>query len=168
MLFRSRRFDDVLRTEWPRARRDQYPVSLLLANVDRFRLYGENHGADAGDHCLKGFAKAITANLKRPADLAGRYGDEFAILLPNTDSQGAMTVAEKCRADIEALKISNTGSEQKVLTVSIGVASMVPLENIAYEELIRVANRALKNAKEQGRNLVRIARHRSIALDGDH
>ena len=167
-LVNRRRFDDVLRTEWPRARRDQYPVSLLLANVDRFRLYGENHGADAGDHCLKGFAKAITANLKRPADLAGRYGDEFAILLPNTDSQGAMTVAEKCRADIEALKISNTGSEQKVLTVSIGVASMVPLENIAYEELIRVANRALKNAKEQGRNLVRIARHRSIALDGDH
>ena len=163
-LVNRRRFDDALRTEWPRAQRDKYPISLLLCNIDLFKLYCESHGADAGDNCLRKFASVITANLKRPADLAARYGDEYAILLPNTDSQGALTVAEACRAGIEALQIPSEWSEANVVTVSIGVASMVPAGNLAYEELIRVANRALKNAKEQGRNLVRIARHRSITI----
>ncbi|OGB25837.1 MAG: diguanylate cyclase response regulator [Burkholderiales bacterium RIFCSPLOWO2_02_FULL_57_36] len=166
-LVNRRRFDDVLRAEWPRAQRDKYPVSLLLCNVDLFKLYGESHGAEAGDQCLKKFAAVVTAILKRPADLAGRYGDEFAILLPNTDSQGAMTIAETCRAGMESLQIPSEWSEKNVLTISIGVASMVPNGELGYEELIRVANRALKNAKEQGRNLVRIARHRSITVDDE-
>lgn len=166
-LVNRRRFDDVLRTEWPRAQRDKYPVSLLLGNIDFFKLFGESQGAEAADNCLKKIAKVITANLKRPADLAARYGDEFAILLPNTDSQGAMKVAEACRAGIEALQIPSEWSSTNIVTISIGVASMVPVESIAYEELIRVANRALKNAKTQGRNLVRIARHRSLTIDDE-
>ena len=166
-LVNRRRFDDVLRTEWPRGQRDKYPISLLLCNVDLFKPYGESHGADAGDLCIKKIAKVLTGNLKRPADLAARYGDEFAILLPNTDSQGAMTVAEACRTGIESLRIPSEWSEKNVVTASIGVASMVPVEGIAYEELIRVANRALKNAKTQGRNLVRIARHRSLTADDE-
>lgn len=166
-LANRRRFDDVLRTEWPRAQRDKYPVSLLLCNVDLFKLFCESRGAQDGDNCLKKIATVITANLKRPADLASRYGDEFAVLLPNTDSQGAMRVAEACRYAIESLAIPSEWSDKNVLTMSIGVASMVPTEELAYEEVIRVANRALKNAKEQGRNLVRIARHRSLTVDDD-
>lgn len=166
-LVNRRRFDDVLRTEWPRAQRDKYPIALLLGNIDFFKLFGESQGAETADSCLKKIAKVVTANLKRPADLAARYGDEFAILLPNTDSQGAMKLAEACRAGIEALQILNEWSATNVLTISIGVASMVPVEGIAYEELIRVANRALKNAKNQGRNLVRIARHRSLNIEDE-
>ncbi len=166
-LANRRRFDDVLRTEWPRAQRDKYPVSLLLCNVDLFKLFCESNGAQAGDNCLKKFAAVITANLKRPADIAARYGDEFAVLLPNTDSQGAMKVAEACRHAIESLAIPSEWSDKNVLTMSIGVASMVPTEELAYEEVIRVANRGLKNAKEQGRNLVRIARHRSVVIEDE-
>jgi two-component system chemotaxis family response regulator WspR len=166
-LGNRRRFDDLLRIEWARARRDKYPVSLLLCNVDLFKLYGESHGAAAGDKCLKEFARVITANLKRPADFAARYGDEFAILLPNTDSRGAMTVAEACRANVESLLIPSEWSPDSVVTMSIGVASMVPDGSLAYEQLIRAANRALKNAKEQGRNMVRIARHGSITVDDE-
>jgi two-component system chemotaxis family response regulator WspR len=88
-------------------------------------------------------------------------------VLPGTDSQGAMKLAEACRAGIESLHIPCESPGKNVLTMSIGVASMVPTENLAYEELIRVANRALKNAKEQGRNLVRIARHRSIIAEDE-
>lgn len=166
-LANRRRFDDVLRAEWTRAARDNYPVSLILGNLDLFKLFGENHGAEAGDNCLKKIAKIVTANLKRPADLAARYGDEFAILLPNTDSRGAMSVAEACRAGVEALRIPSEWSDKQVLTMSVGVACMVPPENLAHEELIRVANRALKNAKTQGRNLVRIARHRSVSVEDE-
>ena len=166
-LANRRRFDDILRIEWARGQREKYPVSLLLGNMDAFKLYGERHGIEAGDECLKKVAGVITSFLKRPADLGSRHGDEFAILLPNTDSQGAMKVAEACRAGIEALRLQSAHSENKILTMSIGVASMVPVDNLAYEELIRVANRALKNAKEQGRNLVRIARHRSLMIDGE-
>jgi two-component system chemotaxis family response regulator WspR len=164
-LANRRRFDDVLRIEWSRAQRDKYPVSLLLGNIDAFKAYADRHGVTTADNALKRIATVITSHLKRPADLASRYGDEFAIVLPNTDSQGAMKVAEACRADIEALRIAFEPQGKNVLTMSIGVASMVAPENLAYEELIRVANRALRNAKEQGRNLVRIARHRSIVIE---
>jgi two-component system chemotaxis family response regulator WspR len=166
-LANRRRFDDVLRVEWARAQRDKYPVSLLLGNVDSLNLYIDRHGATAGDDCLRKVAAVIIEHLKRPADLGSRCGDEFAVVLPNTDSQGAMRVAELMRADIESLRIPCESSERNVLTMSIGVAGMVPTESLAYEELIRVANRALKNAKEQGGNLVRIARHRSIAIEDE-
>jgi two-component system chemotaxis family response regulator WspR len=164
-LSNRRRFDDVLRTEWPRAQRERSSISLLLCNIDLFKLYCESHGAEAGDQFLKKVAKVITARLKRPADLAARYGDEFAVLLPNTDSEGALNVAESCRAGVEALQIPSEWSPRNVLTMSIGVASMIPVDSLPYEELIRVANRALKNSKAQGRNLVRMARHRAVTIE---
>jgi two-component system chemotaxis family response regulator WspR len=159
-LANRRKFDDVVRTEWPRAQREKYPISLLLCDVDSFKPYNESAGPEAGDACLKKIAAILTKSLRRPADLAARYGDEFALVLPNTDSEGAMIVAEACRAAVEALKIGNQGSKKNVITLSIGVASITPAENAKYEDLFTAAARGLKNAKDQGRNLVRIARHR--------
>jgi two-component system chemotaxis family response regulator WspR len=160
-LANRRKFDDVVRLEWPRAQRDKYPISLLLCDVDAFKPYNDSAGQEAGDECLKRIAAVLTKSLRRPADLVARYGDEFAMILPNTDSEGAMTVAEACRAGVEALKIADAGSPQ--VTLSIGVSTVVPSESMKYEDLFTAAARGLKNAKDQGRNLVRIARHRIVA-----
>jgi two-component system chemotaxis family response regulator WspR len=165
-LANRKRFDEVLRIEWARAHREKYPVSLLLCDIDMLKPYVEHHGTEATDNCIRKIAGVINAGLKRPADLAARYDDEFAILLPNTDSQGALAVAEACRARVEALRIPSQWSAKNVLTMSVGVASMVPPEKLPYEEIIRIADRALKNSKAQGRNLVRLARHRSL-MSGD-
>jgi two-component system chemotaxis family response regulator WspR len=159
-LANRRKFDDVVRIEWQRAQREKHPMSLLLCDVDSFKPYNEGAGAEAGDACLKKIAAVLTQNLRRPADLVARYGDEFALILPNTDSDGAMVVAEACRAGVEALNIGNQGSQKNVITLSIGVSSIVPSTSTKYEDLFTAAARGLKNAKDQGRNLVRVARHR--------
>jgi two-component system chemotaxis family response regulator WspR len=165
-LANRRKFDDVVRIEWPRAQRDKYPISLLLCDVDSFKPYNQSAGQEAGDDCLKKIAAILTRNLRRPADLVARYGDEFAMVLPNTDSEGAMKVAEACRAGVEALKIGNQGTQKNVITLSIGVSCVTPGDNVQYEELFKAAARGLKNAKDQGRNLVRIGRYRlAVAAD---
>jgi two-component system chemotaxis family response regulator WspR len=161
-LANRRKFDDVVRIEWPRALREKHPMSLILCDVDSFKPYNETAGAEAGDACLKKIGAVLTKHLRRPADLVARYGDEFAMILPNTDNEGAMSVAEACRAAVESLKISNEGAQKNVITLSIGVACIVPNENTTYEDLFKAAARGLKNAKDQGRNLVRVARHRAV------
>jgi two-component system chemotaxis family response regulator WspR len=159
-LANRRKFEDVIRLEWPRAQRDKYPISLILCDLDSFKPYNESAGQEAGDDCLKKIAAVLTQNLRRPADLVARYGDEFAMILPNTDSEGAMKVAEACRAGVEALKI---GGQKNPVTLSIGVSSVTPTDLIQYDDLFTAAARGLKNAKDQGRNLVRIGRYRPAA-----
>lgn len=151
-----RRFDEMLKIEWQRGHRDKRPVSLLLCDIDHFKIYNDSNGHLAGDLCLKKVAAVLTENLKRPADLAARYGgEEFVLVLPETDLEGAAIVAEACRKQIEALAIGNPmESVGAVITVSIGVAALVPNQNATYEDLIDLADRALFDAKEQGRNRV--------------
>ncbi len=147
------RFDNVLKIEWQRAQRNQETLSLLMCDIDFFKLYNDSHGHLAGDECLKKVASVLGASLRRPGDLAARYGgEEFTLVLPHTTAEGAMTVAEHCRQQVEALALPN--QPERNVTLSIGVASMVPMSDSAPRNLIDNADRALYQAKHAGRNRV--------------
>jgi two-component system chemotaxis family response regulator WspR len=150
-----RRFDEAIRTEWQRALRNKRPLSLLMCDVDRFKLYNDGLGHQAGDLCLQKTAGVLTGCLKRPGDLAARYGgEEFALLLPDTNIDGAAQLAESCRARLEDLALDHPGEGCTVVTLSIGVASIVPTAHNNLEQLIASADKALYAAKERGRNRV--------------
>lgn len=151
-----RRFDEALQLEWLRSQRDRQPVALMMCDVDHFKLYNDSHGHPAGDLCLKKVAAVLTEHLKRPADLVARYGgEEFAIILPETDLTGALTVAESCRRHLEQLAIRNPQAPLTgCVTLSAGVACMVPSSLSSAEGLLELADQALYAAKRSGRNRV--------------
>ena len=150
-----RRFDQVLQQEWQRGQRDKKPLSLLMVDIDCFKAYNDTFGHPAGDLCLKKTAAILTEHLKRPADLAVRYGgEEFAILLPDTDSAGARSIAEECRAHLAALAMDNPAAPGGLVTMSLGVSTMVPSPDGAPELLVAQADKALYQAKSGGRNRV--------------
>ncbi|CAN7483600.1 diguanylate cyclase [Pseudoduganella sp. LjRoot289] len=151
-----RRFDDAMRVEWQRGQRERQPLSLLLCDVDFFKAYNDSFGHLTGDLCLKKTAAVLTEHLKRPADLAARYGgEEFAIVLPDTSLEGARKVAEACVLHLEKLGIENPqAAPYGVVTMSVGVASVVPSPHSSAEALIESADRALYEAKKSGRNRV--------------
>jgi two-component system chemotaxis family response regulator WspR len=152
-----RRFDEVMRSEWRRGKRDQKPLSLLMCGIDCFKIFNDTFGHLAGDLCLRKTAAVLTEHLKRPADVAARYGgEEFAIVLPDTDLDGALLIAHACRAHIEQLALENPPSPCGIVTMSIGVASMVPKDGSA-EGLVASAGKALYIARHDGRNKVMIA-----------
>lgn len=149
------RFDHVAQNEWQRARRNGQPLSVLVCDVDHFDQFNERLGQDAGDLCLKKLAGLLVGQLKRPSDLAARYsGKAFAIMLPDTSLDGAVRVAEACRASLERLALSHPSPERRVVTMSIGVASSVPAEDAGLETLLERADEALEAAKARGRNRV--------------
>ena len=151
-----RAFDDTLQREWQRGQRAKKPLSMLLCDVDSFKLYNDEFGHQAGDLCLKKVAAVLTEQLKRPADLAARYGgEEFAIVLPETDLDGALKLAEACRAHLAALALEHPVTNAGVVTISIGVASLVPVPEYTPADLIASADKALYAAKAAGRNCVR-------------
>ena len=152
-LANRRRFDHVMQSEWQRAQRAGHTMSLLMCDIDFFKLYNDSHGHLAGDECLKKVAAVLGASLRRPGDLAARYGgEEFTLVLPNTESSGAMAIAELCRQQVEALALPNQPGRD--VTLSIGVASMVPAADTSPLDLIGNADRALYTAKHAGRNKV--------------
>jgi two-component system chemotaxis family response regulator WspR len=153
-----RRFDEVMRAEWQRGQRDRKPLSLLMCDIDCFKVYNDSFGHLAGDLCLKKAAAVLTEHLKRPADVAARYGgEEFAIVLPDTGPEGALLIASACRAHIERLAIENPQAPAGMVTMSIGVASVVPSKAGSAEALIETADKALYTAKNDGRNRVVVA-----------
>lgn len=153
-LANRRHFDECLNLEWKRMRREKQPLSLLLCDVDYFKNYNDYYGHQLGDACLQKVAKTIENSIKRPADLAARYGgEEFAVILPNTHSQGALKVAETIRAAIVKQKIKHEQSKvSEYLTISVGVSSLIPQQDLSPELLIEQADKALYAAKKQGRN----------------
>ncbi|MES2900552.1 MAG: diguanylate cyclase [Pseudomonadota bacterium] len=160
-----RRLDQTLHAEWQRGQRDSKPLALLICDVDHFKLYNDSYGHPAGDLCLKKVAAVLTENLKRPADLAARFGgEEFAIVLPDTDLAGAQVVAEACRSQLETLAIASA-ERGKPVTISVGVASMVPSAEGSVEALLAQADKALYQAKNTGRNRVS---HSSEPPSQDH
>ncbi|WP_016950382.1 diguanylate cyclase domain-containing protein [Anabaena sp. PCC 7108] len=146
-------FDQSLAQEWQRLKREKAPLSLLLGDIDYFKSYNDYYGHLAGDECLRQVAEAISKTCERPADLVARYGgEEFVILLPNTDLDGAIYVSKKIQENIDKLAIPHQFSSTHQVTLSIGIASIIPQGQTPPKELIAAADEALYQAKAQGRN----------------
>ena len=161
-LANRRHFDMVLRREWKRLGRTQLPLSLIMFDVDRFKQYNDHHGHPAGDDCLVTVAAACQNVVNRPSDVIARYGgEEFAVILPNTDHAGALNLAEQIRSAVCNLAIVNfaTATETIHVTVSLGVASLIPSPEASALTLVEVADQALYQAKQQGRNRVVLGHH---------
>lgn len=153
-LNNRRRFDEYVQSEWSRAMREQTALSLLLIDVDHFKLYNDAYGHLAGDQALKRSAAAIQASCQRPADLAARFGgEEFGVVLPGTAASGARQVAEAIRNNVQQLQIAHARSSAgPYLTVSVGGATVIPQGNASLLEWMARADEALYEAKRQGRD----------------
>jgi diguanylate cyclase (GGDEF)-like protein/PAS domain S-box-containing protein len=155
-LANRRHFDELLQREWLRAARDEVPLAVLLADVDRFKLYNDCYGHGAGDACLRTVAAAFSGAARRAGDLAARYGgEEFAVLLPGADAVAAFGIAERLRLAVVDAAVEHAGNPPLgVVTISIGVAAVVPRPGgpIATDALLRAADAALYRAKAAGRN----------------
>jgi diguanylate cyclase (GGDEF)-like protein len=149
-----RRFDEALNEEWQRLSRDRAPLSLIFCDIDYFKLYNDTYGHQTGDDCLRAVADTIGTNCQRPGDFVARYGgEEFIVILPNTEAEGAVHLAEDIRQEIERLKIPHMRSQvSPYITLSLGVSCVSPSADITPESLIGVADKALYEAKNQGRN----------------
>lgn len=147
-------FNDRLEHEWQRLYREQKPISFLLFDVDYFKRYNDCYGHQMGDDCLFKLAQTVQEVVYRPADLVARYGgEEFGVILPNTDLEGASSVARRIHAAIQALHIPHKTSDvSDVVTISMGIANLIPMSELSSADLIAIADRALYRAKEQGRN----------------
>ncbi|NVM74635.1 diguanylate cyclase (GGDEF)-like protein/PAS domain S-box-containing protein [Duganella sp. SG902] len=161
-----RHFDTFLEKEWQRAMRSGQPLSLVVLDVDHFKLYNDTLGHPAGDACLQQVAQAIASHALRPTDLAARYGgEEFVILFAETDGDSAHLLAESIRAHIESLQIPHPRSTTSAwLTVSIGVATIHPHQLDNTESLFVAADRAMYAAKEGGRNQVQTTKTGGASL----
>lgn len=150
-----RMFDEQIAIEWRRARRQTSSLALLMCDVDFFKLFNDTYGHQAGDDCLRQVAGTIQNHLERPSDIAARYGgEEFGVILPETEIAGAFYVAEKIRHAIHELKLPHAGSAYGQVTVSVGIAALIPDKENSFNDLIQAADRALYRAKDAGRNRV--------------
>jgi diguanylate cyclase (GGDEF)-like protein len=150
-----RAFDQYLQLEWQRLARLQAPLSLIMGDIDRFKVFNDRCGHPVGDECLRRVAAAIAAVVKRPADMVARYGgEEFAILLPHTDLAGAVAVANQAQQAIAALRIPAPFPECERVSLSLGVSSRVPRLDEPPETLLIEADTGLYQAKGQGGNQI--------------
>jgi len=150
----KRQLHDYIDREWRRHCRDQQPLSMVLCDVDYFKAYNDHFGAQHGDDTLQRVAKLIEDSLHRPADLAARHaGSVFAALLPNTEISQARHVAATIQKKVAGQALAHPRSPLgKILTLSLGVTSVIPTERMQATILMATAERALADAKEQGRN----------------
>jgi diguanylate cyclase (GGDEF)-like protein len=155
-LFNRRAFDVALDREYKRLARIHAPVSLMLLDVDHFKAFNDRYGHVAGDDCLRDIADVILGAMNRPADLAARYGgEEFVCILPETDSEGAIGVAERIQSGIRELAIPHLASSTaSTVTASIGLVTEVCRQQSSGERLIAVADECLYRAKADGRNRI--------------
>ncbi|MCF7808744.1 MAG: diguanylate cyclase [Candidatus Marinimicrobia bacterium] len=155
-----RRLDEDLETEWKRMMREKRPLSVILCDIDHFKFYNDTYGHQQGDDCLEKVAVAIKSSVNRPGDLTARYGgEEFCIVLPETVTSGAKRIAELIRQNVLGLQIEHSSS--KVLpfvTLSLGVATIIPEKDGEPGELLEYADQALYQAKDNGRNRVEVKR----------
>lgn len=153
-IYNRRYFDEQSPIEWARAMREGQPISLILVDIDYFKKCNDIYGHAAGDECLRAVAKTLAQSSQRKTDFLARIGgEEFAMLLPNTDQSGALKVAESMRRSVESLQIENKGAgDCGVITVSSGTCTVIPARDHRIEDLIRCADIGLYQAKTGGRN----------------
>ncbi|MCW8945149.1 MAG: diguanylate cyclase, partial [Sedimenticola sp.] len=152
-----RRFEQILKREWGRARRAQKPISIIMLDIDHFKEFNDHYGHLAGDSCLTRVARALTLPLKRPADCIFRYGgEEFIAVLPETDHDIALKLAEQLRTEVGRLLIphDHNHSNHPYISVSLGVTTSVPGSRNGPTDLVQAADRLLYSAKNSGRNRV--------------
>ncbi len=154
-LNNRRALERKLNDAWALGRRKREPVSVLFIDIDRFRLFNEHYGHAFGDTVLAQVAATLARCCRRPSDFAARYGgEEFTLVLPGTDSRGALQVAQALRAAVQQLDIAHPGSEHGTVTVSVGSATCTPGAEDRPEDLLAAADTALYQAKAEGRNRV--------------
>lgn len=155
-VYNRRKFDTYYATEWNAAKREKRMISLLMVDIDCFKAYNDYYGHLAGDEALVDVATAICETVSRPRDFVARYGgEEFVCVLPETAVEAAVLIAEKMRERVETLSIPHAESANaETITVSIGVAGVIPESSHAKEDLMRMADEALYRAKNNGRNSV--------------
>jgi diguanylate cyclase (GGDEF)-like protein len=155
-LANRRHLDERMAQEVARAAREGTPLSLVMIDVDFFKRYNDTYGHAAGDDCLRMVARVLAATVNRPADLAARFGgEEFAVLLPNTAQDGARRIAEAICAGVRGAGMAHGASDLGFVTISAGVATVVPAPGEDGRALVEAADAALYEAKEGGRNGVR-------------
>ncbi|NOY12767.1 MAG: diguanylate cyclase [Deltaproteobacteria bacterium] len=149
-------FDEIIEKEWQRLQRTEKPLALLLGDIDYFKKYNDHYGHQAGDDCLRQVAQALATTAMRPPDLVARYGgEEFVLLLPEVDLSGAMHVAKRALNAIAQKNIAHEKSDvSSLVSLSIGAATLVPSQQATPATLIAMADDALYQAKEAGRNRV--------------
>jgi diguanylate cyclase (GGDEF)-like protein len=147
-------FNGRLQAEWKRLAREQQPLSLILFDVDKFKSYNDYYGHLQGDDCLIKIAQTVQQTVRRPTDLVARYGgEEFSVLLSNTDLAAAIKVAQNIQQAIQDRAIPHAQSDIKdIVTISLGISCVIPNEDINPDTLIASADKALYNAKQQGRD----------------
>ncbi len=151
-----RRFDEYLHLEWRRAVRSRYPISLLMIDIDYFKSYNDTYGHQKGDECLRAVASEIEQHLRRPSDMVARYGgEEFSVILPETPSYSAFSLAKHIWSGVGNLNIEHTGSARVGhLTISIGAATTIPDENQSISQFIEISDKNLYKSKSEGRNRI--------------
>lgn len=149
-----RRFESVFEKEWSRASRNESSLALAMLDVDYFKQYNDNYGHAMGDIALQAIAKALEKSLMRPSDFIARYGgEEFVMILPETDFESAKIVVSRCLEEVTALDLPHEFSQAaSCLTVSIGLITKNPGQNITPEQLLAKADQNLYRAKQDGRN----------------
>ncbi len=153
-VLNRRGFESEYELEWARAIRYNRKLSMLMIDIDDFKIFNDTYGHLEGDVCLKEVARTIKTSLQRATDIVSRFGgEEFIVILPGTDSKGAKVVAEEIRKNIENLKIRNEKSiNSKFITVSIGITTTLPTRELNRKDLIEHADKALYRAKNSGKN----------------
>lgn len=157
MIPNRRAFDDTCQREWRRAVRSRTPLSAVMMDIDHFKHYNDQYGHRAGDDCLIEVARALSQGPRRPGDFVARYGgEEFAAVLADTDFEGAMQIGERLREQVAALKLEHVDSGVATqVTVSIGVAAVMPSPLHSVQKLFEGADQALYQSKREGRNRVK-------------
>ena len=154
-----RRFDTTLDTEWASARRSAQPLSLIMLDVDFFKQYNDRYGHTQGDECLKNVAQTLALAVTRPRDIVARFGgEEFALILPETDADAASKVAERCLRLVENQRIPHEASAvSKFVTVSMGVGTIKAAAGMEARHFVEAVDKLLYRAKQNGRNRIESA-----------
>lgn len=158
-IFNRRYFNETIEKEWQRLARNKSSLALVIIDIDHFKKYNDILGHQAGDNCLQQVAATLQKCINRPGDFVARYGgEEFVVLLPNTDANGAHNMAQKIHQEIKTLSLAHPyPSLGSIVSISIGVSAAIPNSHNSTEFLIKQADNALYQAKDNGRNCIVVA-----------